>query len=434
MTLYIILIFCICLMFSAFFSGYETGFVSANLFRIRHLSDKERRQDAMRLAAHYENPNRLITMLLVGNNLVLVLGTTALTHKFGVTCAALIATPLFLVFGEIMPKSIARHFPTRLVLALFPMVRFFEGLLAPVTIPVAWLSQRFLNLVSQNGQGLRMLLASLDDMRVLVDESHDQGTLDPEEHEMIHSVIDLQTQCAKEVMVPRIQIQALPETATRHELTAMFIESGRTRLPVFAETIDQIVGIVNAFDIIKDTAPEQQDIQRFIKPVLHVPDTMKLDDVLKVMRDARQSVAIVTDEHGGTDGLITVEDILEEIFGEIHDEYDIMATQIKKVGPRAYVVDAQTTLDELGEVIPIKIEELDVETVGGWINQIAGRIPETGEVIVANSCQITILEGTPTHVVTIRLELLDAATSDQESQASRARSVPVSKSEDETPV
>jgi putative hemolysin len=407
MTLYLIVIFLFCIIASSFFSGYETGFVSSNLIRIRHLAEKEHNSAAQQLTTHHDNPNRLITMLLIGNNLALVVGTTALTHAVGSGYATLVSLPLYLILGEIMPKSIFRQFPTRFVLLFFPIFRFLEVLMAPITIPVAWLSQRVLNLVKKDAQKLGALLSSLDDMRVLLDESHDQGTLDRDEHEMIHSVIDLQTQSAKEIMVPRIQIQALPETATRHELTSLFIESGRTRIPIYSDSIDQIIGVVNAFDLIMDSHPERKDIQRFIKPVIHVPDSMKLDDVLNTLRDAHQSMAIVTDEHGGTDGLITVEDILEEIFGEIHDEYDIAATQVRKVGPRAYVIDAQTQLYDLSRVVVLDFKDLDVETVGGWVNVLAGHIPVTGEVINAEGLRITVLEGTSTHVISIRLEMLD---------------------------
>ncbi len=410
MTVYIIILFIGSLIASAFFSGYETGFISANLMRIRTMAEKEKNPDAMRLAAHYENPNRLITMLLVGNSLSLVVGTTALTHLLGAAAAVLVATPLFLVFGEIVPKSIFRHVPTRLVLPFFPVVRFFEWVLAPATVPVAWLSQRFLNLIGGEKRGMRMFLTSVDDMRILVDESHDQGALDPDEHEMIHSVMDLQTQSAKEIMVPRIQIQALPKTAARGELTALFLDSGRTRLPIYEDTIDHILGVVNAFDVIKDPYPEQQDIARFIKPVLYVPDSMKLDDVLKAMRDARQSMAIVADEHGGTDGLITVEDILEEIFGEIHDEYDVLTTQIRKVAPNAYVIDAHTPLAEASEAINIPLDDAEVETVGGWVSCLAGRIPGRGEVILQPPFRITVLEGSPSHVSSVRLEVNETST------------------------
>ncbi|HDP35634.1 MAG TPA: HlyC/CorC family transporter [Candidatus Hydrogenedentes bacterium] len=400
-----IAIFIACAILNAFLSGYETGFVSANLIRIRNMAEKERKISAMRLLAHYENPARIITTLLIGANLSLVIGTTALTRELGPGMATIIATPVFVIFAEIMPKSIFRHFPTRLIVFFFPVVRFFEGMLAIITIPVAWAAQRFLMLGDEE-KGMRMFLTSLEDMRVLVDESHEQGTLDPDEHEMIHSVIDLQTQCANEVMVPRIQIQALPETATTQELKTMLIESGRTRLPVYSESIDHIVGVVNAFDVIKDASPGESDIRRFIKPILHVPDSMKLDDVLKALRDAHQSMAIVTDEYGGTDGLITVEDILEEIFGEIHDEYDIMTTQIKKVGPRAFVVDANTALEDLAAAIGVDIKDEEVETAGGWLNHIAGHIPAKGEVILHEPFRITVLEGQPSHVSSIRLEII----------------------------
>ena len=413
MVVWAIILFAVSALVNAFLSGYETGFVSANLIRIRNMAEKKGGSDAMRLLAHYENPARLITTLLIGCNLFLVIGTTSLTYALGSVFATLVATPVFVVFAEVVPKSIFRHFPTRLVVFFFPAIRFFDGMLAVITIPAAWAAQHFL-MLGNEGKGMRMFLTSLEDMRTLVDESHDQGTLDPEEHEMIHSVIDLQTQLAKEVMVPRIQIQALPETAPPEELKALFVESGRTRLPVYRESIDHILGVVNVFDIIRDEQPGQQDIKRFIKPLLHVPDTMKLDDVLKAMRDARQSMAIVTDEYGGTDGLITVEDILEEIFGEIHDEYDVTTTQIKKVGANAFVIDANTDLEELANTLQLNVKDDEVETVGGWVNRIAGHIPVKGEVILHDTFRITILDGHPSHVASIRLEIL--TTSDTENR------------------
>ncbi len=423
-----IIIFVLSVIITGFFAGYETGFVSANLIRIRNMAEKGRRTEAMRLAAHYENPARLITMLLIGTNLSLVIGTSSLTRAIGPGIATLIATPTFLIFAEIVPKSIFRHFPTRLVVFFFPLIRFLEGGLAVFTIPIAWTSQRFLSLLDDEGKGMSMFLTSIEDMRVLVDESHDQGTLDPDEHEMIHSVIDLQTQCANRVMVPRIHIQALPSTATTQELKALFIESGRTRLPIYEENIDRIVGTVNVFDVIKDADPAQGDISRYIKPVLHVPDSMKLDDVLKALRDARQSMAIVTDEYGGTDGLITVEDILEEIFGEIHDEYDVMTTQIQKVGPRAYVVNADTALEDLARVTGVDIEDEDVETVGGWVSHLAGHIPAKGEVVHHENFRITVLDGQPSHVASIRLEIIEKPTSENE-DASTSKSNPQNTSE-----
>ncbi|NLF57856.1 MAG: HlyC/CorC family transporter, partial [Candidatus Hydrogenedens sp.] len=232
----------------------------------------------------------------------------------------------------------------------------------------------------------------------------DRGSMEPEEQEMIHSVMDLQTRLAKEIMVPRIDIAALPETATRGELVALLKESGKTRIPVYSGTVDKIIGVVNAFDLLTDATPEQTDITRFVREVMHVPDTMKLDDLLQAMRHNRQSMAVVTDEFGGTDGILCIEDILEEIFGEIHDEYDVQPQQWRRIGPNAWVIDARMNLDECAEALNLEIQDGEVETVGGWITHVAGRIPARGEVIQHGPFQITVLEGSPTHVSGIRLE------------------------------
>ncbi len=403
-VLYFILFLAVILVLSAFFSGFETGFFSSNHIRVRFLAENERQPGAMRMLAHYERPGRLITTILVGNNLCLVVGTIALTSALGGTLATLVATPLFLFFGEILPKSIFRTHPTRLTLKLMPVMRFFDALLLPLALPVSWLSNALLRLAGGESREFTTLFNSLEEMRTLVDESADRGSMEPEEQEMIHSVMDLQTRLAKEIMVPRIDIAALPETATRGELVALLKESGKTRIPVYSGTVDKIVGVVNAFDLLTDATPEQTDITRFVREVMHVPDTMKLDDLLQAMRHNRQSMAVVTDEFGGTDGILCIEDILEEIFGEIHDEYDVQPQQWRRIGPNAWVIDARMSLDECAEALSLEIQDGEVETVGGWITHVAGRIPARGEVIQHGPFQITVLEGSPTHVSSIRLE------------------------------
>jgi len=403
-----VVLFVISILMNGFFAGYETGFVSANPIRVQHRADKEGYVHAKRLLTYMDRPDRLLTVVLLGTNVTLMMGTIALTRLAGGFWAMVIATPMFLIFGEIVPKSMFRIHPTRLSLALLPAIRFFDVLFLPVARPVAWLSQRLFRLRRGKDEQLtvRMLMRCSEDMRVLVDESADHGTIEPEEKEMIHNVMDLQTQQANEVMVPRIDIQALPETATRAELVTLLQESGRTRIPIYRDNIDTVVGVVNAFDVICDTTPDREDIQRFVKDVMHVPDTMKLDDVLKAMRDARQSMAIVIDEYGGTDGLVTIEDILEEIFGEIHDEYDREETSIRRVGPQDYIVDARTPLGDASDAMGITVTDEEVETVGGWLMRLAARIPQKGEVMVFGRFRITVIEGGPNHVSSIRIEVL----------------------------
>jgi CBS domain containing-hemolysin-like protein len=174
---------------------------------------------------------------------------------------------------------------------------------------------------------------------------------------------------------------------------------------VYRGSIDKIVGIINVYDVLVDTATEDETIARFTRPVMHVPDSMKVDELLKSLKDAKQHMAIVIDEYGGTDGLITLEDILEEIFGEIQDEHDHEESPIYQVGPRAYVVDARTSLEEVSKVIGLPIEDEEVETVGGWVMHVTGRIPAQGEVIMHGPIQITILGGSAHCLIRVRLDI-----------------------------
>ncbi|NLV40935.1 MAG: HlyC/CorC family transporter [Candidatus Hydrogenedentes bacterium] len=390
---------------SALFSGFETGFFSSNQIRVRYLAENEGQERARRMMAHYERPGRLISTLLVGNNLVLVLATLLLTAVLGETGATLVATPLFILFGEVLPKSVFRTHPTRLSLALMPAMRFFELVLLPAALPVAWCSDRLMRLVAGGGGGALKPFATVDEMRSLVDEGMDAGSIEPEEQEMIHSVMDLQTRHAKDVMVPRIDVTAVPETVTRHALLAVLTASGKTRIPVYAGSMDKIVGVANAFDLLTDRTPDREDIARFLRPVMHVPDTMKLDDLLQAMRHARQPLAVVIDEFGGTDGIVCIEDILEEIFGEIHDEHDVLSPQFRRIGPAAYVIDGRMDLEECAEALQTELDDGEVKTVGGWVTHVAGRIPARGEVIRHGAFEITVLEGTPSRVSSIRLEV-----------------------------
>ena len=398
-------VFVLGVLLNALFAGYETGFVASNPIRVRHLAEQENDPQALRLLAYMEEPDRMITLVLVGTNVALVMGTVALTRMVGPYWAGLIATPAFLIFAEVVPKSMFRQHPTRGAMAFLPIMRFFDALLMPVVVPITWLSQRFLKLVGQEQRDIRSVMTSLDDMRRLVEEGVSQGTFAPQTQERIHSVIELNARQANEIMVPRINIQALPETASLDDVFTLFERSGRTRIPIYRENIDEVLGVVNAYELLADDRPADAKLSQYIKPVLHVPDSMKLDDLMRTMRDQRQTFAIVTDEYGGTDGLITLEDILEEIFGEIHDEYDREETSVRKVGPRAFVVDARTELTHASEVMGVALEDEEMETVGGWVTRSVGRIPQRGEVLDIDRFAVTVLDGTAAHLSSLRVEV-----------------------------
>lgn len=406
-----IAVFVLSIVLQGLFAGYETGFMSSSVIRMRHLAEDRKLYRAARMLRYMHHPDRMTTMLLIGTTVTLVAGTLALTHLFeGIpgreAVVLLAATPVFMIFSEFIPKTIFRTHPNRLILTFLPVIELFYWLAAVAVYPIASLTRLALRVIGHSHDYLSPFLSSLDDVRDLIDESADQGQIEPDEQRMIHSVIDLQHTRASEVMVPRIDIQALPESTTRKELLDLFNDSGRTRIPIYQDTIDTIVGVVNAYDVLVDESPGDASIQRFVRDVMHVPDSIEIDELFKEMKAAKQRMAIVVDEYGGTDGLITIEDILEEIFGEIQDESDREQRQIYQVAPRAYVVDARMALDDVSVFIGVELSDNDVDTIGGWVLHQAGRIPSQGEVVTAPGFRVTVLDGDSTRVTKIRLEIV----------------------------
>ena len=406
-------IFIVATILSAIFSGYETAFVSCNPIRLRYMAEENDSSIARHLLSYKDRPQLMITSILLGTNISNVTATIAIatalasalqSEQLSDLITLLLVTPLILIFGEIVPKSICRTHPTRIALYAFPPMRAFMFGVSPIAFPLAQFT-RMLGSSGSDEESLSAVMSSVDDVRGLVDESAAHGTIEPEEREMIHSVIDLQETNAKEVMCPRIDIQAMPSSATREELLQKFLDTGRSRIPIYGESIDQIIGVVNVRDMMLDTEPENEDIQRFVNDVVHVPDTMKVDDLLSHMKTTKNHIAIVTDEYGGTFGLITLEDILEEIFGEIQDEHDREERPITIVGENAYVIDARVPLDEASEAMGVAIEDTEVDTVGGWAMRIAGCIPGPGEIIEEGRFRITVVHGSPSHIGKVRVDV-----------------------------
>ena len=407
-------VFFLAIVFQGLFAGYETGFIlsKANPIRVRHLAEEDRQPRAIRLAGLLDNTEVVLTMLLIGTNLGTIAGTVALTRGLAPIdttglLAVVIATPFVMIFAEIMPKSVFQRHPVSLSLAMVGPIRFFHFVFAPISYPVAGLIR-----VLQRAGGakdpaaLSPLMSSLEDLRKLVDESAERGTLEAEEHRMIHSVMDLREKPAREVMVPRIDIQGLPLTGTRDELIRLFAETGRSRIVLYKDSIDNAAGVVNVYDVLLDSDSGSEDISHFMRPVKHVPDSIKIGDLLREMLAEQHHIALVTDEYGGTDGLITVEDILEEIFGDIQDEHDSEERQLIQVGENTFVVDARLPLNELNERTGLALQAEGVETFGGWVTAEAGHIPVKAEVIETEGMRATILDASVTHVSKIRLEIL----------------------------
>jgi CBS domain containing-hemolysin-like protein len=288
-------------------------------------------------------------------------------------------------------------------------MRIFELLLMPLVWPTLYILRGLRWVSGRRTESLAPVLSTEEDLRHLIDESAARGSIEPEEQKMIHSIMDLPDVRANEIMVPRIDMQAVASDTRRDDLVRLFQESGRTRIPVYEGSLDKILGVVNAFDVLLDADPANPDITRFVRPALHVPDTKPLDELLKELKQHPQHVAVITDEYGGTDGLITLEDVLEEIFGEIRDEHDREEALIHKVGQHSYVVDARISLEDLSAAIGVPVEDDEVETLGGWVMRRAGRIPLQGEKLKHGGFRVTVLEGRQNQVIKCRLDVLPEA-------------------------
>ncbi len=402
-----LLFFLLGILLNALFSGYEIGFISADRIRMRYLAEEEKDARAIRLIAEIQKPEKVLITVLIGTNAALIAGTYALTSVVeDEWLSTLIAAPAFLIFGEIVPKSVFRRHPNILTLTLLPLIRFFEFLLAPLVYPTLFILRGLRRATGRKAESLAPVLSTEDDLRHLIDESAARGSIEPDEQVMIHSVMDLPKKQAKEIMVPRIKILAVPDDATRTELVHLFQTTGCTRIPIFRGSIDEIVGVATAYDVLLDRDAANPDIVRFAKPVLHVPDTKPVDELLRELRESPLHVAIVTDEYGGTDGMITLEDVLEEIFGEIRDEYDREEALVHRLGQGSYVVDAAISLRSLSEAIGVPIEDEEVETFGGWVMRRAGRIPLQGEKLKLGDFRVTVLEGRQNQLIKCRLDVL----------------------------
>ncbi|MEX2016025.1 MAG: hemolysin family protein [Candidatus Hydrogenedentales bacterium] len=328
----------------------------------------------------------------------------ALTGLIASVALAVVAGALlFVVFGEIVPRAVVRAQGAYWTKRLRGAWHAYESLVLPLAYPLAWCDLKVRQALERPELTQEEKPPEVD-LRRLLEESAARGGLMAGQGELIQSIIRLEATHAKEIMVPRINIDALPDTATRAELIELFQRTGRTRIPIFHDNIDTIIGVINVYDILLES-PEE-GIDRLLKEVMHVPDTVSAADLLQLLKKARYHMAIVTDEYGGTDGLITLEDALEEIFGDIQDEHDRALDLIRQVGPRAYVVQAIMPLEDVSEFIGHPIQDEEVETMGGWVMRNVGRIPAQGEKLKFDGFRVTILEGQSNQINKIRLDIL----------------------------
>ncbi|BDF35240.1 membrane protein [Lachnospiraceae bacterium] len=371
---------------SAFFSSAETSLTTANKIRIRSLAEDGNKR-AKTLLKITDNSGKMLSAILIGNNIVNLSAaslTTSLAYSFGgsmVAIASGILTVLILLFGEITPKTMATIHAEKMALVYAPVISLFMKIMTPFIFLINGLSMGVLLLLRVDPNAKNDIMTETE-LRTIVDVSHEDGVIESDEREMIYNVFDLGDAKAKDVMVPRVHVTFADVESTYVELLEIFREDKFTRLPVFEETTDNVIGTINMKDLLLYDNTKEFHIRDILREAYFTYEYKNISELLVEMRQASFNIAIVLDEYGETAGLITLEDILEEIVGEIHDEYDENEEDfIQEIGEREFIVEGSTNLDDLNDRLDLSFESEDYDSVGGFIIERLDRLPEAGDTI-----------------------------------------------------
>ncbi|MDB5010957.1 MAG: hemolysin [Mucilaginibacter sp.] len=322
-------------------------------------------------------------------------------------CAFIVITVLSIVFGELAPKRLAIQSSVRTALAISAPLRIFFVIFKPII----WVLNAFANFIL-NILGVTPVQAeshhSSEELQYLLEQGKETGALDSNEHELIQNVFEFNERVVKNIMVPRTKISAIEVSTGKDELLDILITEGYSRLPVYDEVIDKIVGIVHAKDILPLLARNEEIVLKdIIRKPYFIPETKKINDLLAELQQMRIQIAIVSDEFGGTAGMVTLEDIVEELVGEIQDEYDEEKPIVERINDREFVVNALAPIYDVNEHLPHDLpEDGDFDTVSGWLGHIFGKIPDVGEQRESNGYNITVLKKSDQNIESVKLELL----------------------------
>lgn len=372
---------------SAFFSSSETALVSCNRIRIRSMVDENDRRLGF-LNRVLDNQSKMLAAILIGNNIVNLYAsslTTTLAMKLGGSYTVSLATGLLtfviLVFGEISPKTAATIHAEKLALFVAPVIYFLMIVLTPVIFIINSIAGLFLRLIGINPNQKQETITE-EELRTFVDVSHEEGVIEKEEVKMINNVVDFGDSLAKDVMIPRIDTIFADVNATYEELIEIYRTSMFTRLPVYENTTDNVVGMINMKDLLLYRPGDAFRLRDYLREAYYTYEYKKTSELFVDMRQQYVSMAIVLDEYGATAGVVTLEDLLEEIVGEIRDEYDAdELDSFRKISDTEYRVEGSVKLDDLNDMLDIRLESEDYDSIGGYIIGLIDNLPEVGQTV-----------------------------------------------------
>ena len=416
--LLIIILFCVVMY--AYFSATETALSTFNRIRMKGYAEKGNKRAALvlKLAEKYDS---MISTVLIGNTIVNILASSIATILFGLmiadqglstTISTIVMTVVILTIGEIVPKTLAKQFPERFALFSAPILKLIMTLLWPISVIFGGL-QKLLFIIFKKDEDKGVIE---EDLISIIEEAEEEGDIDVEESSLIKSAIEFNDLEVSEIFTPRIDITAASSDVSKPALAKIFSESGFSRIPIYEGDLDNIIGIVNYKDFFTRAYSTSVPISQIMKPVMYVAKTQKINDLLKDLQEKQLHLAVVSDEYGSTAGIVTLEDIIEEIVGEIWDEHDEIVLEIEKVGEREYIVSGKTNLDklfdELDIAIPNEDEETDAMTVTGWAMDILGKIAEEGDSFEAHGLAVKVLKMEGRRID--RLQVIDQRDTEEE--------------------
>lgn len=376
---WIIIIFCIVM--SAYFSATETAFSSLNRIRVKNMAEHGSKKASLVLKLS-ENYDSLLSTILIGNNIVNIACTSLMTilcvkmfnEDLGATISTVVTTVVILVFGEVSPKSIAKESAEKVACFSAPLLKIFIYILTPANFLFGqW--KKVLSCVFKTSQDTGI---TEEELLTIVQEAENEGGIDKEESSLIRSAVEFNELEAIDILTPRVDVVGVSIDLSKEEVAKVFTKTGYSRLPVYEGDMDNIIGILYHKDFYNYVNSSEMEIKDAVKPVLFTTKRKNISELLKELQQKKLHIAVVVDEFGCTVGILTLEDILEELVGEIWDEHDEVAQEIEQIGEKEYRISGKTNVERLFENLGME-QEFDVLTVSGWVMEMLGRIPEEGD-------------------------------------------------------
>ena len=404
MTVAIVLL----VMMSAYFSATETAFSCLNKIRMKSRAESgdHRAALAMDLVEDYD---RLISTILIGNNIVNITASTVGTVLFtklyaayGPTVSTVVLTLVVLIFGEISPKSLAKEHAEGFAMFSAPILRVLLVILRPLNFLFSqW--KRLLNLIFRPSeeQGI-----TEEELITMVDQAENEGGLDQHESDLIRNAIEFNDLEVSEILTPRVDLVAVEDDATMEEAASLFVESGYSRLPIYHDSIDNIIGVIHEKDFYAARYRGETDLTNLKAPVLYTTGNTKISELLRILQKNKAHMAVVVDEYGGTEGIATLEDIVEELVGEIWDEHDEVIETFQKQPDGSYLIACSADLDDMYDLFQVK-GSCDAATVSGWVMEQVGRVPEVGDHFQAEGLDVTVTQVEHRRVLEIQVRVLE---------------------------